>query len=247
MLVIDGDTAFTGGMNIGKLYQADWHDQQTLVMGPAVAKLQDAFLQKWRANGGAVPDAERAALYPPLQEEAGGSETRVVAHSGGAADQNIKAMYLRAIYTAETSIRIANPYFLDSEVVAALGLAARRGVKVQVVLPADNDVAIVQRGSRAFYPDLIAAGVEVYEYQGRMAHEKVAVMDGRWATFGSSNLDARSLRYNDELNLAVSDPNLAAYIERNLFDVDLKSSRRIESYTPTLRERLDRRLLEEQL
>jgi cardiolipin synthase len=165
-----------------------------------------------------------------------------VAHEGGAKDQNIRAMYLRAIGTAETSIRIANPYFVDAAVVAELTRAAKRRVKIQIVLPMDNDQALVQRGSRAYYPDLIAAGIEVYEYEGRMAHEKVAVFDSRWSTFGSSNLDSRSLRYNDELNLAVSDPGVARYIEQNLFDEDLKRSKRILEYTPTLRERLDRSL-----
>lgn len=242
VLVVDGDTAFTGGMNIGQSYQKDWHDQQTLIMGPAVTALQSAFLERWRAAGGTVPDSETPDLFPPLKEQPNGAETRVVAHQGNAADQNIRAMYLRAIGTAQTSIRIANPYFMDAAVIAELGRAAKRGVTVQVVLPEDNDVAIVQRGSRAFYPDLLRAGIEIYEYQGRMAHEKVAVFDSRWSTFGSSNLDARSLRYNDELNLAVSDPGVARYIENNLFGEDLKRSKRITEYSPTLREKIDRSL-----
>jgi cardiolipin synthase len=243
VLVVDGDTAFTGGMNIGLSYQKDWHDQQTLIMGPAVTALQSAFLERWRAAGGSVPDAEIPDLYPPLKDQPGGAETRVVAHEGNAKDQNIRAMYLRAIGTAEKTIRIANPYFLDAAVVAELIRAStKRHVQVQVVLPMDNDVALLQRGSRAYYPDLLKAGIEVYEYEGRMAHEKVAVFDGAWSTFGSSNLDARSLRYNDELNLAVSDPGVARYIEANLFGKDLQNSKRILQYSPTLRERIDRSL-----
>ena len=243
VLVVDGDTAFTGGMNIGLSYQKDWHDQQTLIQGPAVTALQSAFMERWHAAGGTVPDSETPDLYPPLKQTPHGVDTRVVAHEGNAKDQNIRAMYLRAIGTAQTSIRIANPYFVDAAVVGELVRAAtKRHVKIQVVLPMDNDQALVQRGSRAYYPDLIAAGIEVYEYEGRMAHEKVAVFDSRWSTFGSSNLDARSLRYNDELNLAVSDPGVARYIETNLFDQDLKRSKRIMQYTPTLRERLDRSL-----
>jgi len=242
VLVVDGDTAFTGGMNIGQSYQKDWHDQQTLIQGPAVTALQSAFLERWRAAGGTVPDAETPDLFPPLKEVPGGADTRVVAHEGNAKDQNIRAMYLRAIGTAQASIRIANPYFMDAAVIEELGRAAKRGVTVQVVLPEDNDVAIVQRGSRAFYPDMLRAGIEIYEYQGRMAHEKVAVFDSRWSTFGSSNLDARSLRYNDELNLAVSDPGVARYIETNLFGEDLKRSKRITQYSPTLREKIDRSL-----
>jgi cardiolipin synthase len=240
VMVIDGDTAFTGGMNIGKSYQVDWHDQQTLVVGPAVAALQKAFLARWERAGGRVPDSERPSLFPALKEQAGGADVRVVGHVGRAADENIKAMYLRAFLTAQRTIRIANPYFMDPDVVAVLSRRARAGVKVQLVLPEDNDVAIVQRGSRAYYPDLLKAGVEIYEYQGRMAHEKVCVIDGRWTTAGSSNLDARSLRDNDELNLAVDDASTAAYVNAQLFDQDLKRSKRITSYSPSWRERLDR-------
>lgn len=246
VLVIDGDVGFTGGMNIGNSYQKDWHDQQTMIMGPAVAELQDAFLEQWSAVGGAV-DRNGPGLYPGIVPPADGSETRVVTHRGGAEDQNIKAAYMRAFATSQRSIRIANPYFVDGDIVKALGEAARRGVRVQVILPEDNDMPIVQRASRAFYPDMLASGVEVYEYQGRMAHEKVAVIDGLWSTMGSSNLDARSLSNNDELNLVVMDARLARYIERFLFEVDVPRSRRFTSYTPTTREKLARRLLEELL
>jgi cardiolipin synthase len=241
VMVVDGDVAFTGGMNIGKSYQVDWHDQQTMVIGPAVARLQDNFLEQWRAQGGQV-DPNEPGVYPKIEEPASGVETRVVMHRGGAADQNIKAAYIRAFATAQNSIRIANPYFMDADVVRTLCEAAGRKVKVQVVLPEDNDVKIVQRGSRAYYPDMIKAGVEVYEYQGRMAHEKVAVIDTYWSTVGSSNLDTRSLSSNDELNLVLMDRPLAAYIERHLFDADLQKSKRITDYTPTPRERLDRSL-----
>ncbi len=242
VLVIDGEVGFTGGMNVGKHYQEEWHDQQTMVIGPAVAKLQEAFVGQWQAAGGRFDAGEK--LYPVLPEVAGGSETRVVSHAGGV-DRNIKAGYIRAFLTAEREIRIANPYFVDSDIVAVLAAAAKRGVKVQVILPEDNDVRIVQRASRAFYPDLIAAGVEVYEYQGRMAHEKVCTIDGFGVTAGSSNMDARSFVNNDELNLIAADPKLAEYINKHLFDEDLKRSRRVTSYIPTPRERLDRALLEE--
>ncbi len=244
VLVVDGEVAFTGGMNVGKDYQENWHDQQTMVIGPAVAKLQEAFVGQWQAAGGKFDSSEN--LYPPQPEIPGGSDTRVVGHAGGQ-DRNIKAAYLRAFLTAQYEIRIANPYFVDSDVVAVLSAAARRGVKVQVIVPEDNDVKIVQRASRAFYPDLIEAGVEVYEYQGRMAHEKVCTIDGFGVTAGSSNMDSRSFVNNDELNIVMADSKLAEYVNLHLFDEDLKRSQRIRSYTPTPRERLDRGLLEESL
>jgi cardiolipin synthase len=231
VVVLDGKVGFTGGMNIGRWYQVDWHDQQTLIKGPAVGKLQEAFVERWRSAGGSIGADED--LFPAIEQVADGFETQVVQHIGKR-DQNIKAMYLRAIGTAQKSIRIANPYFTDEDVIDALRSAARRGVKVQIVLPKDNDQALVQRASRASYPKLIKAGAQIYEYKGRMAHEKVAVFDGRWATFGSSNLDERSLGNNDELNLVISDFRLAQDIELRLFDADLPNCDLINSYSPDL-------------
>lgn len=239
ILVIDGAIGFTGGMNIGVHYQVDWHDQQTRIEGPAVARLQDAFLERWQAAGGRVPLGEE--LYPKLQEFPDGAEIRVIPHSGGQ-DQNIKAMYLRAIGAAQNSVKIANPYFVDSDIVQALIQAAGRGVKVQLVLPQENNITAVQLASRAFYPDLLKAEVEIYEYQSRMAHLKVVVIDGRWATCGSSNLDTRSFKNNDELNIVVNDIRFAQEIETRLFAVDISKSRHILTYTSTPQERQMRNL-----
>jgi cardiolipin synthase len=231
VIVIDGKVGFTGGMNVGRLYQIDWHDQQTLIVGPAVTELQKAFVERWYVSGGDLISS--VELFPFLSEVPEGAESQVVPHTGQR-DQNIKAMYLRAIGTAQKSIRIANPYFTDADMVVALCRAAWRGVKVQLVLPQDNDQEMVQHASRASYPELIKAGVEIYEYKGRMAHEKVAVMDGLWATFGSSNLDARSLENNDELNLAVMDAGVAEDIRTRLFDADLSKCERILHYSPNI-------------
>lgn len=238
VMVIDGAIGFTGGMNIGETYQENWHDQQSLIKGPAVAKLQEAFLSQWKAVGGTTSPGED--LFPASSDAPDGFETRVVTHMGGNNDQNIKLAYLGAFATAQHLIRIADPYFVDKDIIGALMAAARRGVTVQVVLPAMNNKKIVQGASRAFYPDMIEAGIEVYEYQGRMAHEKVAVVDSYWATFGSSNLDARSLLYNDELNIVVTDARFAMNVESVLFAPDLPQSKRILSYYPSLAEKAER-------
>jgi cardiolipin synthase len=241
VLVVDGGRAFTGGMNIGEHYQRDWHDQQTLVAGPAVEGLQDAFFEHWQREGGKVPTgAALERFYRAGDEPATGAETYVVQHEGNGQDRNIKAAYLKAIGTAQKSISLANPYFADADVVRALCEASKRGVKVQVVLPAENDMAVVQAAARGYYPDLIKAGVEVYEYQGRMAHQKVATIDGTWSTVGSSNLDARSLEINDEMNLVVLDEGFAADVQRKMFDVDLKQSTRITEASPSVKDRLSR-------
>jgi len=241
VLVVDGNKAFTGGMNIGEHYQREWHDQQTYVTGPAVSGLQDAFWEHWKREGGAGPEgAEKERYHRAGSAPAAGAETYVVKHEGNARDRNIKAAYLKAFNTAEKSITISNPYFADADIIQTLCNAAKRGVKVQVILPAENDMAVVKAAAVGYYPNLIKAGVEVYEYQGRMAHQKVAVVDGKWATVGSSNLDARSLEYNDEMNLVVLDEKFAASVQEKMFDKDLPQSKRITHADPTFQQRLDR-------
>jgi cardiolipin synthase len=241
ILVVDGKVGFTGGSNIGDHYHTQWHDQQTVVRGPAVDRLQDAFFANWRREGGAMPPEDQLGrFYRSEGPVVSGSETYVVPHTGAHLDQNIKAAYLKALNTAERRVVLANPYLADADIIQALCNAAQRGVQVQVLIPEINDVFILRDAARGFYPDMLEAGVEVYEYQGRLAHHKVAVIDDTWATVGSSNLDARSLRNNDELNLVVLDPKFAREVQRRLFDVDLAQSRRIDAYDPGLRERLAR-------
>ena len=106
-----------------------------------------------------------------------------------------------------------------------LEAAARRGVDVKVVLPKTNDMKIVQDASRFLYPQLLRAGIKVFEYHGKvMAHDKVATFDGQVATIGSSNLDARSLRNNDEANIWANSTQVAAHLDATLFGSDLKVS-----------------------
>ena len=235
VMVIDGVLGFTGGMNIGGHYQVDWHYQQSRIAGPAVARLQDSFLEQWAESGGGLRD--RAEYYPELRETPGGIEARVVYHAGNE-DRNIKAMYLRAFHTAQKSISAAAPYFADPDVVDALSAAAARGVKVRLVFPALNNKAIAMQSSRSFYPQLLAAGAEIYEYQGRMAHQKVVTIDGLWSSFGSSNLDSRSLKNNHELNVVVLDARLAEFIGAEMFAKDIPQSVRITDYKPTLMDRI---------
>lgn len=240
-----GAVAYTGGMNVGVHYQGTpeqggWHDQTTRVRGPAVKAMFEALVQHWERDGGAPLSAlELAGVRSALEqvgEVASGSPTWVVPHEGNGFDRNIKYGYLRAIRTAKESIRIANPYWGDPDVMRALEDAARAGVEVKLFFPAENDQKLLEVLASSYYERLLAAGVEVFEVPG-MVHLKVAEFDQEVVTLGSSNLDARSLEFNDELNLFVWDPAFAKEVRERLFEVDEARARRVVEHDRTLFER----------
>ncbi len=221
--VVDGQTGFIGGMNVGENYSTRWHDCHSEVKGQGVADLQKLFVEQWKADGGTLKPGEEQKLFPKLSD-VGTTSARMVGHVGRD-DQNMKLGYLRAIDTAQKEIKIASPYFSDPDVVAHLKQAVARGVDVTVVLPHTNNQKFEQDAERAMYSDMVKSGIKVYEYSGRpMAHDKVATFDGKLATIGSSNLDARSLDNNDEANVWSDDPKVAATLNQQLFGVDLTQS-----------------------
>jgi cardiolipin synthase len=223
-----GLVAYTGGMNIGDNYQRNWHDQQTRVLGPAINRLHQSFIDDWATLTG-----EHLSGFPSIAPE-DGARTYVITHVGGDSDQNIKQAYLLAINTARSLIRIEDPYFTDDDVIAALIKAAQAKVRVQLIVPAQDNKQVTLSAFRSHYPDMLKAGVEVYEYQPRMEHMKVSVMDHLWATVGSSNLDPESLKYNNEMNLLVLDPAFASQMDTRIFDKDIPQSVRIApGYKPS--------------
>ncbi len=234
IIVIDDTIGFTGGMNIGELYRDVWRDQLSRIEGPLVHQLRASLHERWRQEGGTVAPIEEWDAKSP---KPGAPESRVITHQGRFEDSYIKAAYLKALYTARRQINISTPYFTDPDIRRALCDAAKRGVTVRLMMPAVNDVELLRDAARASYPELIKAGVEVYEYQSRMAHQKIATIDGTWSTFGSSNLDARSLEYNEELNVFSTDAQVATDLNEKMFDVDLKKSVRITSYQANLKEK----------
>ncbi|HEY4002511.1 MAG TPA: phosphatidylserine/phosphatidylglycerophosphate/cardiolipin synthase family protein [Candidatus Xenobia bacterium] len=222
LLVVDGRTGFIGGMNVGNEYRNEWHDVQARVTGPAVSDIQRLFVTQWEVEGGRLDDL--TPFFPPLQAQAGGGPARIIGH-GVRSDENIKAAYLRAIDTSQRTINIADPYFADQDVLDHLKAAAHRGVVVNLVFPLRNDEGLMQLWERAHYPEMLKAGLHVWEYTGReMAHDKVATFDGRVSTIGSSNLDQESTDANYEANVWSSDPRVAQDLDARLFGADMHQS-----------------------
>ena len=239
--VVDGKVGFTGGMNLGQSYHSEFHDQQTRVEGPAVGRLESLFEGAWKLV------SDKPSQWTPGKRAGGakvdGAETHVVSHTGGRADENIKFAYLRAIRTAEDRIRIASPYFTDKDIADALSDAARRGVRVEVVFPRENDRRYMLDAVRIFYDELLEAGVHVFEQTEKMVHLKVATFDGKLATVGSSNLDARSLEFNDEANLFVLDESFTQEVDQRVFDANIKQSEVIHKVPEDAPKRIYRYIL----
>ncbi|MFN0206906.1 MAG: cardiolipin synthase [Planctomycetota bacterium] len=213
ILIIDGATAFTGGLNVGDEYGSSgirkkrqrkfgpWRDSHLQLRGPAVAALQDVFAEDWYFTTEREIDA--ASAYPELLT-AGDSFVHVLP-SGPDLDWEVIHHAIFTIITKATDhIFLTTPYFVpDRSMLVALATAALRGVDVRLLLPGQSDLALVQAAGRYHYSELLRAGVRIYEYQKGILHAKTVAVDNRWATIGSANLDLRSFRINFELNVVV--------------------------------------------
>ena len=229
LLIIDGETAFIGGAGIADEWTGNadsphhWRDNHYRVTGPVVAQLQSIFMANWLKNCGHVlhgPD-----YFPPLTVT-GSSLAQALRSSAGNADLDL--MYLLAIASAQQTLRIENAYFLPDPLTRKeLTAAARRGVKVEIVVPGKfADHKLVRAASKRHWPELIKAGIKIYAYQPTMVHVKLLVVDDTFVSVGSGNFDNRSLQMNDEANLDVLDHDFAAEQTR-LFELDKKQSKRM--------------------
>lgn len=231
LMVVDGRIGFTGGAGIQDEWLGDaqdpdhWRDTHFRIEGPAAAQMQAAFMENWIETTGNVLHGE---AYFPKIERAGGQLAQVVVSSPGGGGESMQLLYLLSIASASRSILLANAYFVPDNVeLKTIAAAAKRGVKVQVLVPGPIiDNKFVRRASRASWGDLLRAGVEIHEYLPTMFHVKSMVVDDLWVTVGSTNFDTRSFSTNDEANLNVLDPRFAAE-QRRIFEADLKKARRI--------------------
>jgi len=229
-LIIDARIAFTGGMNVSDDYAAvadggeGWRDTNLRIEGPSAHVLEQLFLETWRRNRGPKLDPTRFGREPLPQSRS----LRIVGNGFVRDSKRVRRAYLEAFAGARERIFLTNAYFLPpANVVGELVAASRRGVRVAVILAATTDVKLVLYAARALYPILLRGGVELYEWSDeRVLHAKTAVVDGRWTTVGSTNLDPLSLMQNLEVNAIVVDHVFGASAEQ-LFLEDLTRCRRI--------------------
>lgn len=220
ILVVDGRTAFTGGMNIGDRHMtvggataAPVVDLHFMVEGPVVADLQRVFLGDWHFVTGEILDDPR--LFPPLTP-AGPALVRAVSDGPEKEFRRLHLIIMGALACARQRVLIMTPYFIpDRPLVAALATTALRGVEVTLVLPARNNLPFVHWASRAYLWELLQQGIRVYYQPPPFVHTKLLLVDGVWSLIGSANLDPRSLRLNFELDLEVYDREFTGLMERD--------------------------------
>jgi cardiolipin synthase len=240
LMVVDGRIAFTGGINISSTYansslfrskykarvdgaKIGWRDTHIKIEGPAVAALQYSFVNLWVEQAGG--ELAKADYFPALAP-VGDKILRVLA-TGPDGDFEIYKSLLVAIGESKKSIHITAAYFVpDQQIVDALVAAARRGVDVKLVLPGVSDHSMIRYAGQAFYDQLLAGGVRIFELQIAVLHAKTAVIDGAWSTIGSSNIDRRSFIHNYELNVVVVDPGFGRDME-SAFNEDLRDCKEV--------------------
>ncbi|MGB5738702.1 MAG: cardiolipin synthase [Woeseia sp.] len=238
LLIVDGRTAFLGGINISAVYsggsfskgrgkvslpedQIAWRDTDLQLTGPVVAEFQKLFLETWEGQEG--PALKEKNYFPKLKN-AGKEVVRAIGSTPDEAFSLIYATLLSAIGSAETSVYITNAYFVpDPQLLAALEAAAGRGVDVTLILPSTTDSWLVFHAGRGYYDRLLRAGVKIFERHGALLHSKTALIDGVWATVGSTNLDWRSFLHNRELNAVVLGQEFGRQVQ-SMFDEDLAQS-----------------------
>jgi cardiolipin synthase len=247
ILVVDGRIGFTGGAGVSRKWMGNgriphhWRDTDVRVEGPIVEHLQAAFVENWLEATGMVLGGE--AYFPRPIEPRGQVHAQVVRSSPAGGSAAMYTTLLLALSGARHSVLVTNPYFvLDDQMRDAVLRTVRRGVRVAVLVPSVIDHNIVRQASRAQFGELLQAGVEIYEYSPALLHAKTMVVDGVWATIGSTNLDNLSFAFNDELNLFFYDRGVAQQLER-VFMEDLQVSRRV-TYEAWKNRGLGARLLE---
>ena len=227
LLVFDKRTAFIGGMNIGREYYSEWHDLMLRVEGPIVGSLTREFNRAWRKAGpwGDFALVRTPALLRRARPVTAGIPLRVLRTDPAEGRHEILNAMLLAIGGARQRVWIETPYFTSGEVARACEAAARRGVDVRVILPANGDSAVMNAANLATANGLLKAGARVFKYP-QMSHAKVMICDA-WACVGSANLDTLSLRINRELNLAFATPAAVQECANRVFVTDFRRSRRI--------------------
>jgi len=231
LFITDGRVAFIGGAGVADWWmysrkkQQPWRDTMARVEGPIVAALQGVAAENWLECCGEIITGPE---YFPVLEPVGDATAFVIKSSPSDRATASRVAFQLLMEGADHHVRIATPYFLpDRALRRALVQIARRGVAVDVIVPGPHtDQRWVRLASRRMWGRLLEAGVRIHEYRPAMTHMKVLIVDELWAVLGTTNIDNRSFEHNDEINLALRDPEVAARLLKD-YEQDLRDSAEI--------------------
>ncbi|MGY1584881.1 phospholipase D-like domain-containing protein [Streptomyces sp. MN13] len=233
VLVVDEQTAFTGGVGIAEEWCGnarnpnEWRDTHVAVRGPAVDGIAAAFAQNWaECHDELFDERDRFIQHRPQ----GDAIVQVVRGSASFGWQDMQTLIRVMLESAEERFRLATAYFSpDAYFIELLCATARRGVEVEILLPGPHtDKRVCQLAGQHYYEDLTACGVKIYQYQPTMMHAKVITVDHVAALIGSTNFNRRSLDHDEEVMLAVLDPEFTATLDKH-FDEDTAASELIRT------------------
>ena len=229
IVIVDGQTAFIGGLNVGLEYMGKgvlgaWRDTFVKITGPSIQCIQLAFQEDWHWATEALLDLP---CFPEAQEE----DKSILIIPSGPADvmETWRLSAIALINAAQTRFWVASPYFVPGEgILTALQMAALRGVDVRILLPDKADHLLVYGSSFTYYPETLPYGIKIYRYKKGFLHEKIMLIDDDLSVIGTANLDNRSMRLNFEINALIYDTSTAKEIQDMLsrdFDSSYKATR----------------------
>ncbi len=222
ILVVDGQTAFVGGYNIGTRYATEWRDTHVRITGPAAWEVENVFIDFWNVHRG-----RRLSRLPDLGKRDWDPRTIIHRNDPHLMIFPIRASYLEAIDRAQQHIYLTHAYFIpDRAILQALLAAAARGVDVRILLPETSNHTFADWLARGYYTQCLQSGIRLLLYQNAMVHAKTATIDGIWSTIGTANLDRLSLVGNFEVNVEFYDETLAQQMEA-LFLKDTSNTREL--------------------
>ncbi len=230
LIILDGDIAFTGGLNIANEYRGyhllkkkrGWRDTGIFLEGPIATKLLDEFTRSWTIWKGAPITFQKNVM--PIK---GGVPVLPIFASSARGRRHMRKLLYYSINNASKNIYLTTAYFTPSRrMLQVLENAVKRKVEVKLLLPGKSDISAAHYAGRAFFAKLLKAGVRIYNYQGEILHAKTSVFDEIWSIIGSANLDFQSLRRNDEGNVGIIDRQFGKQMV-DVFNEDLKNSNEI--------------------
>lgn len=228
IVVIDGQHAYTGGMNVADYYIeglegiGPWRDMHLRIEGPAVNDLHKIFTDMWAKQTGRLLTGAR--YFPVCREKCGDATIAVVDRHAKTANKAIRQLYISMLDNAKKSVKLINPYFVPTKSVRkAIERAVKRGVDVQIMISEKSDIPLTPDATHYAAYQLAQKGAKVYMYQTGFHHTKIMMVDDTFCTVGSANLNSRSLRYDYEINTAIFDINTTKILV-DMFENDKKES-----------------------